>query len=93
LTELLQKRAVSVDHQGEVVTLKVSDVTWSFEFVVALELAAMIKREARYAKASPLAMKAFGGTLPASCTTRPRSGFNPHARSAYPHVSRLATSR
>lgn len=51
MTELLQKRAVSVENQGELVILKISQVTWTLEFVVALELAAMIKREARYAKA------------------------------------------
>jgi hypothetical protein len=52
LTKLLQKRAVSVENEGELVILMISGMTWSLDFVVALELAAMMKREARYAKAS-----------------------------------------
>lgn len=43
---------MKVSDRGELVVLEIGNCAWSIEFVTALELAALIQREARYAKAS-----------------------------------------
>lgn len=52
MTDLLQKTVVRVSDRGELVVIEIGNLSWSLEFVTALELAALIKREARFAKAS-----------------------------------------
>jgi hypothetical protein len=52
LTELLQRTAVKVSDRGELVVLQIAGSSWTLEFATALELAALMKREARAAKAS-----------------------------------------
>lgn len=49
---MLTRELVKVSDVGEVVVVEFGTFTRSLEFVTALELAALIKREARYAKAS-----------------------------------------
>jgi hypothetical protein len=49
---MLQRQAVAVMNVGELVVLTIGDFKRSLEFATALELAALMRREARYAKAS-----------------------------------------
>lgn len=49
---MLTRELVKVSDVGELVVIQFGGFKRSLEFVTALELAAMIKREARYAKAS-----------------------------------------
>lgn len=52
MTEILSSHAVRVSDVGETVVVEFGDFSRTLDFVTALELAALIKRGARYARAS-----------------------------------------